>query len=63
MILNVVNFAVLAVIGILAILAILHLFIVYRKSPCGDCSSKKECTAFSKKKILKEYKKACKRGL
>ena len=30
------------------------------KSPCGDCASAKQCHAFSKKEILKAYKKQCK---
>lgn len=59
--LNLIDFVVVGVILLLATLVIVHLIRVYRASPCGDCASKKECSAFSKKKILKAYKKACKK--
>ena len=58
-----VNVTDLVVVGIFAILiafVIWHLVRVYRKSPCGDCASAKQCSAFSKNKILKAYKKQCK---
>ena len=58
-----VNVADLTVVGIIAIiigLVIWHLVRVYKKSPCGDCASAKQCSAFSKDKILKAYKKQCK---
>ncbi len=57
---NIVNIAVVGVILFLITLVILHLVLVYKKSPCGDCASAKQCNAFSKKKILKAYKKQCK---
>ncbi len=57
---NVTNVVVILVLAIISILIILHLIRVYRESPCGDCASRKECQAFSKKKLLKAYKKACK---
>ena len=58
-----VNVTDLVVVGIVAIiigLVIWHLVKVYKKSPCGDCASAKQCSAFSKDKILKAYKKQCK---
>ena len=58
-----VNVTDLVVVGIVAIiigLVIWHLVRVYKKSPCGDCASAKQCSAFSKDKILKAYKKQCK---
>lgn len=57
---NIVNTIVVGGILFLVALVILHLIIVYKKSPCGDCASAKQCAAFSKKKILKAYKKQCK---
>lgn len=62
----VVNSIVISVIVLLIVLAIIHLVRVYRKSPCGDCSESKNCKtkhceAFTKEKLLKEYKKAVKR--
>lgn len=58
-----VNVTDLVVVGIVAViigLVIWHLVRVYKKSPCGDCASAKQCSAFSKDKILKAYKKQCK---
>lgn len=58
-----VNVTDLVVVGIVATiigLVIWHLVRVYKKSPCGDCASAKQCSAFSKEKILKAYKKQCK---
>ncbi len=55
------NLIVVFIVLILGLLAIIHLIRVYRKSPCGDCASAKECQAFSKNKLLKAYKKACKK--
>lgn len=57
---NVTNLLVIGIILILAILVIIHLIRVYKKSPCGDCASAKQCNAFSKDKIKKAYLKACK---
>lgn len=57
---NVINIVVIGSILILVGLVILHLIRVYKKSPCGDCASAKQCSAFSKDKILKAYKKQCK---
>lgn len=57
---NVTNMLVLAVILAVTILVIVHLVKVYKKSPCGDCASAKTCQAFSKKNIIKAYKKQCK---
>lgn len=57
---NVTNLIVVGVILFLVILIIIHLVIVYRRSPCGDCASAKKCSAFSKNRILKAYKKQCK---
>jgi hypothetical protein len=57
---NVTNLVVVLSVLVLLILVVLHLIRVYRKSPCGDCASAKQCHAFSKKEILKAYKKQCK---
>lgn len=57
---NITNIVVVSVIAVLVILVIIHLIKVYRKSPCGDCASAKQCQAFSKKNIIKAYKKQCK---
>ncbi len=57
---NSTNVIVVSIICLIAILVILHLVLVYRKSPCGDCASAKQCQAFNKKNILKAYKKQCK---
>ncbi len=57
---NVTNVLVLAVILAITILVIVHLVRVYKKSPCGDCASAKTCQAFSKKNLIKAYKKQCK---
>lgn len=58
---NTTNLIVILIILLLAILVIIHLIRVYKKSPCGDCASAKQCNAFSKDKLLKAYKKACKK--
>ncbi len=58
---NLINLTVIVVVLILCLLVIIHLVRVYRKSPCGDCASAKECQVFSKNKLLKAYKKACKK--
>ena len=58
---NVTNIIVIVVVAIISILVIIHLIRVYHESPCGDCASRKECQAFNKKKLLKAYKKACKK--
>lgn len=55
------NLIVIFVICIILGLIIIHLVKVYKKSPCGDCASAKQCQAFSKDKILKAYKEACER--
>lgn len=60
LIVNATDLIVIGIIALLITLIILHLVKVYRKSPCGDCASAKQCTAFSKNKILKAYKKQCK---
>ncbi len=57
---NVVDSVVIGIIAIIIGLVIWHLVRVYKKSPCGDCASAKQCSAFSKDKILKAYKKQCK---
>lgn len=57
---NVTNVLVLAVVLAITILVIVHLIKVYKKSPCGDCASAKTCQAFSKKNLIKAYKKQCK---
>lgn len=57
---NVTNVVVISIVLLLVALVILHLIIVYRRSPCGDCASAKQCHAFSKNKILKAYKRQCK---
>lgn len=57
---NAADFVVISVVVILTILIICHLVRVYKKSPCGDCASAKQCSAFQKNKILKAYKKQCK---
>ena len=57
---SVADWVVLSVIGLAIVLVLLHLIHVYKKSPCGDCASAKQCSAFSKEKILKAYKKQCK---
>ncbi|MDE7161546.1 MAG: hypothetical protein K2N65_02165 [Anaeroplasmataceae bacterium] len=57
---NVINLAVVGGILLFLGLVVLHLIRVYKKSPCGDCASAKQCSAFSKDKILKAYKKQCK---
>ncbi len=54
-----VNIIVVTVIGVCVLLAVIHLIAVYRKSPCGDCANAKQCRAFSKRKILKAYRKSC----
>lgn len=56
---NVTNLIVISVISLIAIIVIIHLIRVYKNNPCGDCASAKQCQAFSKKKILKAYKKEC----
>ncbi len=58
---NSTNIIVVSIIILLLILVIIHLIKVYKKSPCGDCASAKQCNAFSKDKLLKAYKKACKK--
>lgn len=57
---NVINLTVIGIILVLIGIVITHLVLVYKKSPCGDCASAKQCNAFSKNKILKAYKKQCK---
>ncbi|MDE6661494.1 MAG: hypothetical protein K2J93_06710 [Anaeroplasmataceae bacterium] len=57
---NVTDLVVVGVFVILMGLVIWHLIRVYKKSPCGDCASAKQCSAFSKDKILRAYKKQCK---
>ncbi len=57
---NVVDSVVIGIFAIIIGLVIWHLVRVYKKSPCGDCASAKQCSAFSKDKILKAYKKQCK---
>ncbi|MDE7263943.1 MAG: hypothetical protein K2N64_04720 [Anaeroplasmataceae bacterium] len=57
---NVADLAVISIIAILIALVVWHLVKVYKKSPCGDCASAKQCSAFQKDKILKAYKKQCK---
>lgn len=57
---NSTNIIVVSIISLIAILVILHLVLVYRKSPCGDCASAKQCQALNKKNIIKAYKKQCK---
>lgn len=60
LIVNVTDFIVIGVIAALVVAVVIHLLRVYKKSPCGDCASAKQCNAFSKEKILKAYKKQCK---
>ena len=60
LIVNVTDWVVIGLVGIGVLLVIGHLIRVYKKSPCGDCASAKQCSAFSKEKILKAYKKQCK---
>ena len=57
---NKTNLIVIGIITLLVILVIIHLIKVYKKTPCGDCASAKQFNAFSKDKIFKAYKKACK---
>lgn len=57
---NVTNLIVILVVSLITILVIIHLIKVYRKSPCGDCASAKQCQAFNKRNIIKAYKKQCK---
>ena len=57
---NVTNLVVIGIFSVIIALILWHLIRVYRKSPCGDCASAKQCSAFSKSKILKAYKKQCK---
>ncbi|MDE6584858.1 MAG: hypothetical protein K2K15_05590 [Anaeroplasmataceae bacterium] len=57
---NVTNWVVIGIFSVIIALILWHLIRVYRKSPCGDCASAKQCSAFSKNKILKAYKKQCK---
>lgn len=57
---NGIDFIVLSIIALGVILVVVHLIRIYKKSPCGDCASAKQCQAFSKDKILKAYKKQCK---
>ncbi|MCM1131531.1 MAG: hypothetical protein NC310_05745 [Roseburia sp.] len=57
---NVTDLVVVGIVAIIIVLVVWHLFRVYKKSPCGDCASAKQCSAFSKDKILKAYKKQCK---
>lgn len=57
---NVTDLVVVGIVAILIGLVLWHLVKVYKKSPCGDCASAKQCSAFSKNKILKAYKKQCK---
>lgn len=59
---NVTDLVVVAVFILIIGMIVVHLVKVYRKNPCGDCASAKNCQAFSKNKILKEYRKACKKG-
>lgn len=58
---NITNIIVISIISVICILVIVHLIKVYSKSPCGDCAAAKKCQAFSKKQILKAYKKECKK--
>lgn len=60
LIVNVTNWVVIGIFSVILALILWHLIRVYRKSPCGDCASAKQCSAFSKNKILKAYKKQCK---
>lgn len=57
---NVTDVVVIGVFVILIGLVLWHLVRVYKKSPCGDCASAKQCSAFRKDKILKAYKQQCK---
>ncbi len=57
---NVIDIVVIGIILAFVVIVIIHLANVYKKSPCGDCASAKQCNAFSKNKILKAYKKQCK---
>ncbi len=57
---NVVDITVIGIILAFVAIVVIHLARVYKKSPCGDCASAKQCNAFSKEKILKAYKKQCK---
>ena len=57
---NVTNLIVILVVSLITILVIIHLIKVYKKSPCGDCASAKQCQAFNKRNIVKAYKKQCK---
>lgn len=58
---NVIDLVVIGIILLLVVLIAIHLYRVYKDNPCGDCTAKKGCQAFSKKQIFKAYKKACKR--
>ena len=58
---NVTNLVVIGVIILLSIVIVIHLVKVYKENPCGDCVNAKKCKAFSKDKILKAYKKECKK--
>lgn len=55
-----VDIAVVGAVLLLCGLIIWHLIRVYKKSPCGDCASAKQCSSFSKEKIRKAYQKQCK---
>jgi hypothetical protein len=57
---NGIDCIVLGCLGVAVGIVILHLIHVYKKSPCGDCASAKQCRAFCKEKIIKAYKKECK---
>ncbi|MDE5566217.1 MAG: hypothetical protein K2H02_02455 [Anaeroplasmataceae bacterium] len=57
---NVTNLIVILVVSLITLFVIIHLIKVYRKSPCGDCASAKQCQAFNKRNIMKAYKKQCK---
>lgn len=61
LVINNINVVVCVIVAVLAVLAIIHLIKVYKKSPCGDCASAKQCNAFDYNKLKKAYKKACKK--
>lgn len=56
---NRIDFIVIGIIALGVLFVVLHLIRIYKKSPCGDCASAKQCQAFQKDKILKAYHKQC----